>query len=131
MELGVRIVEFANLDDIQLVRAAHVLREALPSPAGYKAPGEAEAEVARVLGQADRFGYAALIGSERAGWIGAVLLPQPETAPLRRRLVFGRARQSDEHYSQRPPPLGILSPLRVSKWPAPSLKPMAAASRTS
>jgi aminoglycoside 6'-N-acetyltransferase I len=72
MKLGVRIVEFANLDDIQLARAALVLREALPSPAAYKAPGEAEAEVARVRDHADRFGYAALIGSELAGWIGAV-----------------------------------------------------------
>lgn len=72
MALGVRIVEFANLDDIQLARAAHVLREALPSPAADKAPGEAEAEVARVRDHADRFGYAALVGGELAGWIGAV-----------------------------------------------------------
>src|SRR5258707_11919895 len=72
MEAGVHIVEFASLGDIQLAQAARVLREALPSPAGYKGPGEGEAEVARVRSQADRFGYAALMGRDLAGWIGAV-----------------------------------------------------------
>lgn len=72
MEAGVRIVEFASLDAIQLAQAGRILREALPSPAAYKAPGEAEVEVARMGAGLDRFGYAALAGSELAGWIGAV-----------------------------------------------------------
>lgn len=72
MEAGVRIVEFASLDDARRAQAARILREALPSPVGYKAPGEAEAEVARVGAQSDRFGYAAFVGDELAGWIGAV-----------------------------------------------------------
>jgi aminoglycoside 6'-N-acetyltransferase I len=72
MEVGVRIVEFATLDDTQLAQAARVLRDALPSPTAYKALDVAEAEVARVRDHADRFGYAALVGSELAGWLGAV-----------------------------------------------------------
>jgi aminoglycoside 6'-N-acetyltransferase I len=66
------IVGFADLGDLQLTEAARILREALPSPAAYKAAGEAEAEVARVRAAPERLGFAALDGGEVAGWIGAI-----------------------------------------------------------
>ncbi|HXU99863.1 MAG TPA: GNAT family N-acetyltransferase [Caulobacteraceae bacterium] len=66
-----RIVDFATLGKDQLAQAARILRQALPGPMAYKGPGEAEAEVAKVLGDPARFGFAALVGDEVAGWIGA------------------------------------------------------------
>lgn len=72
MEPDIRIVEFDELDATQLAAAARVLREALPSPKAYKAPGEAEAELAKVSEDPERFGFAALIGDRLVGWVGAV-----------------------------------------------------------
>ncbi len=66
------IVDLAQLDDGQIARAARILREALPNPTAYKAPGEAEAEVAKVLGNPERLGFAALEGDEVAGWVGGI-----------------------------------------------------------
>jgi aminoglycoside 6'-N-acetyltransferase I len=66
------IVDLAQLDDGQIARAARILREALQNPTAYKAPGEAEAEVADVLGNPERFGFAALDGDDLVGWIGGI-----------------------------------------------------------
>ncbi|MGH7022754.1 MAG: GNAT family N-acetyltransferase [Caulobacteraceae bacterium] len=66
------IVDFAKLNRKQLADAARILREALPSPDAYKAPGEAEAEVAKLSERADRFGLAALTGGKLVGWVGAI-----------------------------------------------------------
>jgi aminoglycoside 6'-N-acetyltransferase I len=67
-----RIVDLADLDEDQLAQAARILRQALLSPTAYKAPGEAEAEVAKVLEGEDRFGLAALAGDQLVGWLGAI-----------------------------------------------------------
>jgi aminoglycoside 6'-N-acetyltransferase I len=67
-----RIVNIADLDEGQLRQAARILRQALLSPTAYKAPGEAEAEVAKVREGGDRFGLAALADAQVVGWLGAI-----------------------------------------------------------
>jgi aminoglycoside 6'-N-acetyltransferase I len=71
-EMDLRIVDFGDLDHGQLAEAARILREAVPSPTAYKAPGDSEAEVAKFQGASDRFGFAALVGDQVAGWIGGI-----------------------------------------------------------
>lgn len=66
------IVDFADLSDAQQAQAARILRGALPSPTGYKGPGEAEAEVARIIAEPDRWGLAAVVGGNVRGFIGAL-----------------------------------------------------------
>jgi aminoglycoside 6'-N-acetyltransferase I len=70
--MGFAIVDFDALGKAALTEAARILREALPSPAAYKAPGEAEAEVADMIANPDRFGLAALEDGVLRGFIGAV-----------------------------------------------------------
>jgi len=67
----VQLVDFAALTPPQIAEAARILREAIHGPS-YKQPGEAEAEVARFLGNPDRFAIAALEGDDLVGWIGGV-----------------------------------------------------------
>jgi aminoglycoside 6'-N-acetyltransferase I len=71
-ETDPRIADFGDLDDGQLAQAARILREALPSPTAYKAPGDAEAEVAKLRGASNRVGFAALEGGGFWVWIGAI-----------------------------------------------------------
>jgi len=70
--LEIRIVNLTELNEHQLAEAARILRVALPNPTAYKAPGEAEAEVADVLENPGRFGLAALDGDDLVGWIGGI-----------------------------------------------------------
>jgi aminoglycoside 6'-N-acetyltransferase I len=70
--MALAIVDIASLDERRLHAAARILRESLPSPTAYKGPGEAEAEVAKVIADPDRFGMAAMEGERLLGWIGAV-----------------------------------------------------------
>src|SRR5215469_14051897 len=69
--MDIAIVDFAAADKKQLAAASRILREALPSPTAYKGPGEAEAEVADVIANPDRFALAALSDGALVGWIGA------------------------------------------------------------
>ena len=66
-----QIVDFHVLDGRQIAHAARILREAIAGPS-YKAPGEAETEVATFFEDRDRFALAALDGAALTGWIGAV-----------------------------------------------------------
>lgn len=70
--MSIAIGDMAGLGDSLLAEAARILRQALPSPTAYKAPGEAEAEVAETISLPDRFGLAALEGDALRGWIGAI-----------------------------------------------------------
>ena len=68
-----KLVDFATLTPAQLGEAARILREALArNQHGYGGPGEAEAEVAKVIGDPGRRGFAALDGEVLLGWIGAI-----------------------------------------------------------
>ena len=68
-----RIVDFATLTPTQRGEAARILREALNRhDDAYGAPGEAEAEVAKVLGDPERLAFAALDGETLLGWVGAI-----------------------------------------------------------
>ena len=67
MQLG----PFEELKAAQVVEAARILREAIRGPS-YKQAGEAEAEVARFLGNPDRFAIAALEAGDLIGWVGGV-----------------------------------------------------------
>jgi aminoglycoside 6'-N-acetyltransferase I len=93
-----RIVDFAALDTDQLAQAARILRQALPSPTAFKGPGEAEAEVVKMRGRTERFGFAALEAETVVGWIGAIRgyshsleLHPLVIDPLRQRQGHGRA----------------------------------------
>ena len=67
------IVDFKSLSVDQRAAAARILRAALAElPSGYRAPGEAEAEVALRCIQDDWLGYAALDDERLVGWIGAI-----------------------------------------------------------
>ena len=66
------IVEFSSLTGVETASAAEILRRALPSPTAYKAPGEAEEEVASFTSDPGRFGLAARAGAHLVGWVGAV-----------------------------------------------------------
>ena len=56
------IVDFESLASRQWIDAAgHPSRSARPSAVGYKAPGEAEAEVERRLADEDWLGFAAIM----------------------------------------------------------------------
>jgi aminoglycoside 6'-N-acetyltransferase I len=66
-----RFVAFAALTTAQVAEAARILREAIPGPS-YKEPDEAEREVARFLGNPDRFAIAALEEVDLIGWVGGV-----------------------------------------------------------
>ncbi len=70
--MDLRIVDLAELDEGQREAAARILRVALPNPTAYKALGEAEAEVTKVLENPERFGLAALDGDDLVGWIGGI-----------------------------------------------------------
>ena len=68
-----RIVDFATLTDGQRGAAARILREALARHQdAYGGSGEVEAEVAKVLDDPERLGFAALDGETVAGWVGAI-----------------------------------------------------------
>jgi aminoglycoside 6'-N-acetyltransferase I len=68
-----KIVDLATLTQAQLDDAARILREALSRhPDAYGGPGEAEAEVAKVIGRPERLGLAALEGETLLGWVGAI-----------------------------------------------------------
>jgi aminoglycoside 6'-N-acetyltransferase I len=67
------LVDFATLTAAQCTEAAQILRAALAHlPSGYRAPGEAEAEVERRCGDSDWLGYAAVEDGRLLGWIGAI-----------------------------------------------------------
>src|SRR5437762_3231430 len=71
--MAVVLADFKALETHQHVAAAQVLRDALAAlPSGYRAPGEAEAEVDLRRTQDDWLGYAALDGERLVGWIGAL-----------------------------------------------------------
>jgi aminoglycoside 6'-N-acetyltransferase I len=71
--MAVVLADFKALDTGQYGAAAQVLRDALANlPSGYRAPGEAEAEVDLRRTQDDWLGYAALDGERLVGWIGAL-----------------------------------------------------------
>ena len=68
-----KIVDFATLTPAQFGEAARILREALVrNQDAYAGPGEAEAEVAKVIDDPERRGFAALDGEVLLGWIGAI-----------------------------------------------------------
>lgn len=66
-----RIVPFPDLNPIQLVEAARILRDAIHG-SSYKAPGEAEGEAASFLSDPERFALAAVDGETVLGWIGGI-----------------------------------------------------------
>src|SRR5882724_9982216 len=71
--MAVVLVDFKTLDAHQHGAAAQVLRDALAAlPSGYRAPGEAEAEVELRRNEEDWLGYAALDGERLVGWVGAI-----------------------------------------------------------
>ena len=71
--MAVVLADFKMLAAAPHAEAARVLRAALARlPSGYRAPGEAEAEVEARLGDDDWLGYAALDGDRLVGWIGAL-----------------------------------------------------------
>ena len=84
------IIDFPSLTAVQRSQTARILREAIPGPS-YKAPGEAEAEVASFLDNPKRFALAAVDDATVMGWIGGVrgyshaleLHPLVVDAPLR------------------------------------------------
>lgn len=66
-----QIVPFPDLNPTQLAEAARILRVAIHG-SSYKAPGEAEAEIASFLSDPERFALAAVEGETVLGWIGGV-----------------------------------------------------------
>lgn len=66
------IVAFEKLDSEQVAACARVLREAFKSIGAYGGPGQAEAEVATFLAEAERFALAAVENAEVLGFIGGV-----------------------------------------------------------
>lgn len=68
-----QIVDLANLAPDQLKDAARILRDALArNQDAYAGPGEAEAEVAKLVDRPERLGFAALEGETLLGWVGAI-----------------------------------------------------------
>jgi GNAT superfamily N-acetyltransferase len=71
--MAVLLVDFKELDTHQRGAAAQVLSDALADLAsGYRAPGDAEAEVELRHSDEDWLGYAALDGARLVGWVGAI-----------------------------------------------------------
>ncbi len=68
-----RIVDFTSLTAAQHTTAARILREALARHQdAYGAPGEAEAQVGKFLGNPERLAFAAIDGETVLGWVGAI-----------------------------------------------------------
>jgi aminoglycoside 6'-N-acetyltransferase I len=71
--MALRIAHFDELTPAQRTEAARILREAFAhTPQTYRAPGEAEAEVATFFTAPERSALAALHGEALLGWVGVI-----------------------------------------------------------
>lgn len=68
-----RIVPLQDLAEPARAELVRLLRDGFThQPAAFSGPGEVEDEVARMFGDEDRLGFAAVEGERVLGWIGAI-----------------------------------------------------------